>query len=36
VETPIIDQVYAVLHQDKPLLLAMQELLGRDPKAERL
>jgi glycerol-3-phosphate dehydrogenase (NAD(P)+) len=36
VETPIIDQVYAVLYQDKPLLFAMQELLGRDPKAERL
>jgi Glycerol-3-phosphate dehydrogenase len=36
VETPIIDQVYAVLYQDKPLLLAMQDLLGRDPKAERL
>lgn len=35
VETPIIDQVYAVLYQDKPLLFAMQELLGRDPKAER-
>jgi glycerol-3-phosphate dehydrogenase (NAD(P)+) len=36
VETPIIDQVYAVLYQDKPLLFAMQELLGRDPKAERV
>jgi glycerol-3-phosphate dehydrogenase (NAD(P)+) len=36
VETPIIDQIYAVLYQRKPLLLAMQELLGRDPKAERL
>jgi glycerol-3-phosphate dehydrogenase (NAD(P)+) len=36
VETPIIDQVHAVLYQDKPLLLAMQDLLGRDPKAERL
>jgi len=35
VETPIIDQIYAVLYQDKPLLFAMQELLGRDPKAER-
>jgi glycerol-3-phosphate dehydrogenase (NAD(P)+) len=35
-ETPIIDQIYAVLYQDKPLLFAMQELLGRDPKAERL
>lgn len=36
VETPIIDQIYAILYQQKPLLLAMQELLGRDPKAERL
>jgi glycerol-3-phosphate dehydrogenase (NAD(P)+) len=36
VETPIIDQVHAVLYQEKPLLLAMQDLLGRDPKAERL
>jgi len=36
VETPIIDQVYAVLYHEKPLLSAMQELLGRDPKAERL
>jgi glycerol-3-phosphate dehydrogenase (NAD(P)+) len=36
VETPIIDQIYAILYQGKPLLLAMQELLGRDPKAERL
>ena len=36
VQTPIIDQVHAILYQQKPLLLAMQELLGRDPKAERL
>ncbi len=36
VETPIIDQVYAVLYEDKPLLFAMQQLLGRDPKAERI
>jgi len=36
VETPIIDQIYAILYQRKPLLLAMQELLGRDPKAERV
>lgn len=36
VETPIIDQVYAVLYQEKPLLLAMHDLLGRDPKAEQL
>ena len=36
VDTPIIDQIYAVLYQDKPLLFAMQELLGRGPKPERL
>jgi glycerol-3-phosphate dehydrogenase (NAD(P)+) len=36
VETPIIDQIYAVLYQEKPLLLAMRELLGRGPKPERL
>ena len=36
VETPIIDQIYSSLYQRKPLLLAMQELLGRDPKAERV
>jgi glycerol-3-phosphate dehydrogenase (NAD(P)+) len=36
VETPIIDQIYAILYHAKPLLFAMQELLGRDPKAERL
>jgi glycerol-3-phosphate dehydrogenase (NAD(P)+) len=36
VETPIIDQVYAILYKRKPLPLAMQELLGRNPKAERL
>jgi len=35
-DTPIIDQIYAVLYQDKPLLFAMQELLGRGPKPERL
>ena len=36
VDTPIIDQVYAVLYEDKPLLFAMQQLLERDPKAERI
>jgi len=25
-----------VLYEDKPLLFAMQQLLGRDPKAERI
>ncbi|MDQ2866962.1 MAG: NAD(P)-dependent glycerol-3-phosphate dehydrogenase [Verrucomicrobiota bacterium] len=36
VETPIIDLVYAVLYEKKPLLLAFKELLSRDQKAERL
>lgn len=36
VETPIVDQIYAILYREKALSLAMQELLGRDPKAERL
>jgi glycerol-3-phosphate dehydrogenase (NAD(P)+) len=35
VETPIIEQVYAVLHQDKAPAQAMQELLDRDQKSER-
>ena len=35
VETPIIDQVYAVLHEGKSPSQAMQELLGRDQKSER-
>ena len=35
VETPIIDQVYAVLHQGKEPAQAMQELLERDQKSER-
>lgn len=35
VETPIIDQVYAVLYQGKQPAQGMQELLERDPKSER-
>jgi glycerol-3-phosphate dehydrogenase (NAD(P)+) len=35
VDTPIIDQVYAVLHQGKHPAQAMQELLERDQKPER-
>ncbi|MEP6955364.1 MAG: NAD(P)H-dependent glycerol-3-phosphate dehydrogenase [Chthoniobacterales bacterium] len=35
IETPIIDQVYAVLHEGKSPAQALQELLGRDQKAER-
>jgi glycerol-3-phosphate dehydrogenase (NAD(P)+) len=34
IETPIIDQVYAVLHLGKSPGMAMQELLGRDQKSE--
>jgi glycerol-3-phosphate dehydrogenase (NAD(P)+) len=35
VETPIIDQVHAVVYEGKPPSHALQELLGRDQKAER-
>lgn len=35
VETPIIDQAHAVLHEGKSPAQAMQELLGRDQKSER-
>jgi glycerol-3-phosphate dehydrogenase (NAD(P)+) len=35
IETPIIDQVYAVLYEQKPPAQALQELLDRDPKSER-
>jgi glycerol-3-phosphate dehydrogenase (NAD(P)+) len=35
VETPIIDQVYSVVYEGKGPAQALQELLGRDQKAER-
>ncbi len=35
IETPIIDQVYSIVHEGKRPDQAMQELLGRDQKAER-
>jgi glycerol-3-phosphate dehydrogenase len=35
IETPIIDQIYWVVHEGKRPDQAMQELLGRDQKAER-
>ncbi len=35
IETPIIDQIYSVVHEAKPPAQAMQELLARDQKAER-
>jgi glycerol-3-phosphate dehydrogenase (NAD(P)+) len=34
VSTPIIDQVYAILYQQKPPADALKELLTRDPRAE--
>jgi glycerol-3-phosphate dehydrogenase (NAD(P)+) len=36
VETPIIDQVYALLYEGKAPVRAMQELLERDQKAEQI
>ena len=36
IETPIIDQVYAILYEGKSPRQAMQDLLQRDQKAERL
>jgi glycerol-3-phosphate dehydrogenase (NAD(P)+) len=35
IETPIIDQIYAMLYEGKPLAQAMEELLGREQKPER-
>ncbi len=35
VDTPIIDQVYAMLYQGKKPTVALQELLGREQKSER-
>lgn len=34
VETPIIDEVYAMLHEGKPLKEAIADLIGRDAKEE--
>ena len=34
IETPIIDQIYSVVHEGKQPDRAMQELLGRDQKSE--
>ena len=36
VETPIIDQVHAVLYEGKAPAQALKELLQRDQKAERI
>jgi glycerol-3-phosphate dehydrogenase (NAD(P)+) len=35
IETPIIDQIFSVIHEGKRPDQAMQELLGRDQKSER-
>ena len=35
IDTPIIDQIYSVVHEGKRPADAMQELLARDQKAER-
>lgn len=34
VRTPLIDQAYAVLYENKPIGLALKELLDRDPRSE--
>jgi glycerol-3-phosphate dehydrogenase (NAD(P)+) len=36
IETPIIDQVYAVLYEGKAPAQGLKELLQRDQKAERI
>ncbi|HEV2841832.1 MAG TPA: NAD(P)H-dependent glycerol-3-phosphate dehydrogenase [Chthoniobacterales bacterium] len=36
IDTPIIDQIYSVLYEGKRPDQALQELLGRDQKAERI
>jgi glycerol-3-phosphate dehydrogenase (NAD(P)+) len=35
VDTPVIDEVYALVHQGKPATRAMEDLLARDQKSER-
>ncbi len=35
VATPVIDEVYALVHRAKPAMQAMEDLLARDQKAER-
>jgi glycerol-3-phosphate dehydrogenase (NAD(P)+) len=35
VDTPVIDEVYALVHQGKSAARAMEDLLSRDQKAER-
>ncbi len=35
IDTPIINQIYGILHEGKPPEQALEELLGRDQKSER-
>jgi glycerol-3-phosphate dehydrogenase (NAD(P)+) len=35
VEMPITEQIYAMLYEDKPVALALRDLMGRERKAER-
>ena len=35
VDTPVIDEVYALVHRGKPAIQAMEDLLARDQKAEQ-
>ncbi len=34
VRTPLLDEIYAILHQGKPVKQAIQSLLSRDPRPE--
>jgi glycerol-3-phosphate dehydrogenase (NAD(P)+) len=36
IATPIIDQVYAVLYEEKKPIFALEQLLKREPKSEQL
>jgi glycerol-3-phosphate dehydrogenase (NAD(P)+) len=36
VDTPIIDQVYSIIYDSKPASQAMEELMSRDQKSERV
>lgn len=36
IDTPIIDQVYALLYENKPAVQALEDLLGREQKPERV
>lgn len=35
VEMPITEQIYAMLYEDKPVQIALKDLMGRERKAER-